>query len=1294
LNIPGRGPLNVVFCATEHDTVYAFNADTNTGPNGGLIWSTNLGISAVTPVNDFGSRYGPYHDINPEVGVTSTPVIDPVTGTIYLDVFTHEGSSYFHRVHALNITNGTERSYSPIVVAGSYRGKGVGGSGGVIPFVASQHLQRPALTLAGGTLFICYSSYADTDPYHGWIFAYNATNLSLLTNGIYNTTPDATTAVFGSNAGEGGIWQGGNGLSVDVSNNIYLQTGNGSFSANTNGRDYSDTILKLSTTNGLAIADYFTPYDQASLASGDVDLGSGGPMLLPDSMGSATHPHLMIGCGKEGTIYLVDRDGMGGYNANNNNQIVQSLPNAVYGVWSSPAYWNHLIYYQGSGDIMRAFAITNGYFTNTAPVTQSKDNFGFPGATPVISAFGTNNGIAWDIQADAYGSGPAILRAYNATNLSKDLYNSSQNLSRDNPGIAVKMTTPTVVNGKVYVGASYALSVYGYGVFCATPVISPAGGVFTGSILVTLTEATPGTSIYYTLDGTVPTTNSTLYTAPFLLTNNAAVHAIAAAPGAVNSGMATAGFVNSATLGTGTGLTGQYYSNHTSAQNFSGAPTLTRVDPVINFDWSTTGPDPSVGQTDFTVRWTGSVQPQFNEYYTFAATADDGVRLFVNGQELVNEWVDEAATTYTASVQLVAQQLYNIEMDYYQGGGDAAAQLAWSSPSTPSEIIPSTQLYPFTNPPPTVTILSPTNGAAFTAPASVTISADADAPYNPISYVTFFVDGATVGNVTNPPYAITLTGLAAGTHSLRVGAVDGSGLTSLSGTESISVVTGSGSPFGVATRPAAPAFYNMPSVFIGTMPQTLSATGVFSNTPDMTPGAGLIAYAPIVPLWSDGALKTRYLSVPNSGGVITPDEQIGFSPNGEWTFPAGTVFVKTFQLLTNQTDPQSLRRLETRLLVRDTNGAVYGVTYKWRADNSDADLLPSSLTEPIPVTTPTGVITQDWYYPSPADCLTCHTPVANYVLGVKTRQLNTTFNYPSGVADNELRTLNHLGLFNPAFDSSSIAGFTNLSSLTNLAASLESRARSYIDANCAQCHRPGGTGTTFDARFDTPLTNQNIINANVLGNLGYDNAKVVVPHDIWRSVMYDRMNTVDSIIKMPPLARNTIDTNAVQVMADWINSLAGTPALAPPLIAPAGGLFTNSISVSLQGPDQTAALYYTLDGTTPTTNSALYTSPLTLTASGILKANAFETGYINSVATTASFTIVPPLYNLFAPTLLDNGSFQFQYWAPPGSYVLEGSTDLVNWVPISTNSYSASPFFLTDPGAGAVPYRFYRAVQQ
>ncbi len=451
-----------------------------------------------------------------------------------------------------------------------------------------------------------------------------------------------------------------------------------------------------------------------------------------------------------------------------------------------------------------------------------------------------------------------------------------------------------------------------------------------------------------------------------------------------------------------------------------------------------------------------------------------------------------------------------------------------------------------------------------------------------------------------------------------------------------------------------------------------------------------------MPLWSDGAVKTRWMSVPNSGAPYTPNEQVGFAPTGEWSFPSGTIFVKHFDLVTDLSNPAGpKKRLETRLLVRDPNGSVYGVTYKWRPDNSDADLLTGSLNENITITNADhSTWTQTWYYPSPADCLTCHTPVANYVLGVKTRQLNKSFVYGSGVTDNELRSLNHIGLFNPSFSESSIAGYDHLSSLTNSTASLEERARSYLDANCAQCHRPGGTGVTFDARYDTPLTNQNIINAILQkGDLGADNARVVVPKDIWRSILYARMNTVDPAIKMPTLARNLIDTTAVSVMGDWIDSLSGVPALAPPTITPPGGSFTAPVTVTLQQTNAGSTLYFTLDGTLPGTNSYVYSAPFLLTNSAVLSVNAFAPGFNNSIATSDSFTILPGIYFSSLPSL-SNGVFSVQMVGDPNkTYILQGSSNFINWIPVNTNVPLSSPFQLIDPTAGAYPYRFYRAIQ-
>jgi uncharacterized repeat protein (TIGR03806 family) len=795
------------------------------------------------------------------------------------------------------------------------------------------------------------------------------------------------------------------------------------------------------------------------------------------------------------------------------------------------------------------------------------------------------------------------------------------------------------------------------------------------------------------LDGSTPTTNSTLYSQPFVLTNSASVTAWAYEPGAVASALANDSFLNSSAVGSGIGLLGAYYANQLAT--FNGSPTLVRTDAVINFNWQNAPPDPSISSTNFSVRWTGSVQPQYSENYTFYTWSDAGVRLWINGQLLIDHWSNQPPTQWSATIPMVAQQLYNIELDYYyQNQGAPVAQLSWSSPSTPTAIIPQTQLYPVTNPPPVVVMTSPVQSAVLTAAATVTLAADAAAQSNAVTQVSFYINGQILGASTALPYALTTTGLAAGNYSLTAVAVDTTGLASTSAPVSITVNPGSGLPYGISNYPAAPAFFNMPPIFTGPLPARLSLTGIFSNTAAMSPAASLIPYSPNVPLWSDGALKIRYFSVPNSGAPYASSSQIAYAPTGTWSFPAGTVFVKTFELLTNQTDPSSILRLETRLLVRDTNGAVYGVTYKWRPNNSDADLLSTSQTQTIPIITPNGVITQNWYYPSPSDCLQCHTGVANYVLGLNARQLNGNLAYPNRATDNQLRTLNRAGLLYPAIDESALGTIEQLFSLTNSTATYEVRARSYLDANCAQCHQPGGPGPTFDARFDTALTNQNIINTPaVKGGFGYDNVNIVTPGDVWRSSLYDRINTLNATIQMPPLARNLIDTNAVQLMAAWINSLPGTPALAPPTLAPAGGNFTGFVRVSAQPPATNATMYYTLDGSLPTTNSTPYTGPILLTNSVTLNINAWAPGFTDSVIAAGQFAVMPGIL-FYSSGGFVGGTFQASFWGPIGyHYVLQSSTNLSQWIPVSTNYPAATPFVLTDPAPGSAPARFYRVLQ-
>jgi mono/diheme cytochrome c family protein len=334
-------------------------------------------------------------------------------------------------------------------------------------------------------------------------------------------------------------------------------------------------------------------------------------------------------------------------------------------------------------------------------------------------------------------------------------------------------------------------------------------------------------------------------------------------------------------------------------------------------------------------------------------------------------------------------------------------------------------------------------------------------------------------------------------------------------------------PYGLDTRdPIGPYLNNTMPPRNGTFPfpAVLSATGAFSNLSTLTPSTGLIPFTVNSPLWSDAALKSRWIAVPNDGPPYTSDEQISFVPVGEWAFPNGTVFVKHFELTVNEITG-ARKRLETRLLVRNADGAVYGVTYKWRDDNSDADLLPGSLNEDIPITTSSGAIRiQTWSYPSRSQCLFCHNSAPSYVLGVKTHQINGDFTYPAtGRTDNQVRTFAHLGLLNPTPNEADIPNFLKSVAVTDTTATVQYRMRSWIDANCSHCHRPGGPGPGYDGRLYTPLESQNLINNFVLFR------------DIEGSALYQRDNALDGT-KMPPLAKNLVHEAAMANLRQWIAS--------------------------------------------------------------------------------------------------------------------------------------------------------------
>jgi hypothetical protein len=440
---------DVVFVETEHDGAYAFDAD-----SGQQLWYTSFinpskGISTVSN-NDIGCG-----DIVPEVGITSTPAIDTETNSIYMVAKTKENGAFFQRLHVLDITTGEEKPHSPVTIEATVPGKGDGSVGGNVRFDPLREHQRPSLLLQHGLVEIAWASHCDISPYHGWVMAFSANTYQK--TAVWNSTP---------NGGFGGIWQGDAGLAGDSNFYIYGVTGNGTFDANTSGgRDYGNSVVKLEMSESANVGrldDYFTPFNQSYLSENDLDLGAGGLTILPDHPGGP-YAHLLVQSGKDGSIYLVNRDNMGKYNPSNNDQIVQFIPYVTGGIWGAPAWWNHSVYFGGAFDAIKQFAFnTSTGLLSTSPVSESPSAYGYPGPEPTVSANGNSNAIVWAIDASNFGNqGPEVLHAFDATNLGTELYNTAQNSRRDNPGPAVKFAVPTVANGKVFVGAEYQLSVYG-----------------------------------------------------------------------------------------------------------------------------------------------------------------------------------------------------------------------------------------------------------------------------------------------------------------------------------------------------------------------------------------------------------------------------------------------------------------------------------------------------------------------------------------------------------------------------------------------------------------------------------------------------------------------------------------------------------------------------------------------------------------------------------------------------------------------------------------------------------------
>lgn len=448
LAIPGKGNKNVLYAVTENDSIYAFDADSITATGGTVLWQSTALLTGETPSDNRGCG-----QVTPQIGITSTPVIDRGRNAIYLVAMSKDAlGNYYQRIHALNLTTGAEMFGGPITIQATYPGTGDNSSNGMVVFDPKQYKERAALLELGGVIYTTWASHCDIRLYTGWVISYSADTLVQV--GVLNLVP---------NGSEGAIWMSGAGPGADASGNIYFIMANGDFDTTlnatgfpTNG-DCGNCFAKITSTLPLTLLDYFTPLNTVSESDSDTDFGSGGELLLPDVVdGTGKTRHLAVGSGKDANIYVVDRDNMGKFNGNADNIYEQINGQLAGGVYSKPSYFNGTVYYGAVNDTIKAFPIANALLA-TGPSSQSNHNFGYPGATPSISASGTTNGIVWVVE----NSSPAVLHAYNATNLATELYNSNQAASGVDHFSSNKFITAMVANGKVYVGTASSVAVFG-----------------------------------------------------------------------------------------------------------------------------------------------------------------------------------------------------------------------------------------------------------------------------------------------------------------------------------------------------------------------------------------------------------------------------------------------------------------------------------------------------------------------------------------------------------------------------------------------------------------------------------------------------------------------------------------------------------------------------------------------------------------------------------------------------------------------------------------------------------------
>ena len=1239
---------DVVYVATEHDSVYALDA-----VSGAVYWHVNLlpaGGRTVVGDTDIGSGCD---DIQPEIGITGTPVIDPASNTLYVVTAWYVAGAYHQHLHALDLSTAAEKFGGPVDIAGSVAGAAGDSKGGVLKFNAKQENQRTGLMLKNGRVYIAWGGHCDYAPFHGWVMAYDAATLTQQL--IYSTTPNTTG---------GAIWIGG-ALASDSSANIFFASGNGPWDGTT---EFGDSIVRATPAasgTGLDVLDYFTPWDETYLGENDNDLGSGGIVLLPTLPNGTQLAALM---GKLGTIYVVNRNNLGKYCGsltpactNSNPQIFQEIPGATEGVWGSPAYWNGNLYWAGQNVQMAAFAFnTTTGAVSASPTSVTHKYFSFPAPTPSISANGNSAAILWGIDSGSYaqtcsdGVNCQILYAYDATNLSKLLYASNQAAgNRDVPGQGVKFQTPTIANGMVYVGSQYAVS--GYGELsstptAATPVLNPAPGNYTAALSVTLTDATAGASIYYTTDGSTPTTGSTRYTGPIAVGATTTISAIAAAAGYANSAVASGVYTISLST-TATPTFTPAPGSYSAAQTVS----LSDATPGAKIYYTTDGTTPTTSSALYSAPLSVSATTTINAIAAAAGYKNSAV----------------ASGVYTISLPQAATPTFSPAPGTY-----TAAQSVTLSDATPGA-----KIYYALN-----GALTTANAILYTGPLAVSATTTINAAATASGYTTSGVAGGTFtisASQAGTPVSVNLGSAANVVTSVSDGTTVPSGGIDYGGNAYSAQLLGTSLSW-------SDAVFNFGTPGV--------ANGIRATT--VTLPAGNYQTLSLLGTGVNGGQPNLELTVTYTDGTTTVLDQ-SFS---DWLSPAnfaGESIVSTMAYRDSGSGGQ-------------TNTPTYLYGYRFAIDAAKTvasltlpatpnvavlaiDLVPISQTKTPTTATPT-------FSPAPGTYASAQTvALADATAGAKiyyttdgTTPSTSSTPYTAPVAVGATMTINAIAAASGYLDSAVASGsYTITATQTGSPVAVSLTAAADVvtavtdgttvpsggidyDGNAYSANLLGTSLTWSGAAFTfaspgmadgvrartltLPAGNYQTLTLLGTGVNGAqpgqtltvtytDGSKTVLAQSFsdWLSPQSYPGETIVSTMAhhdsgaggqtntptylygyrfaingAKTVASLTLPvTPNVVVLAIDLVPVSGTttPTAATPTFSPAPGTYATAQSVTLADATSGASIYYTTDGTMPTPSSTVYTAPITVSATTTINAIAAAGGYLNSAVASGSYTI-------------------------------------------------------------------------